>query len=303
MGAVSAVLAAVIALASGATVWKRAQSMPTARTEVAAASFGGGIAVAGGLVPGCTATRAVELYLPATNRWRRLPDLPAALHHAAAVSSAGKLYVVGGYGVNGSSRLAFVYDGVRWRRLPAMPQGRAAGGAAIVRGKLYVVGGVAPDGLASQALVLDLAGRTWTTAPGPTPREHLAVRATGGRVYALAGRLGGANTNLATFEAYSPATSRWQMLKPVPVARGGTGLAVVRGDLVSVGGETASETIRSVYAYDPDTRRWRRLSDLRTPRHGLGVVGLGGRVYAIGGGPTPGCSFSGVNEFLTLGVG
>jgi non-specific serine/threonine protein kinase len=304
MAAVFATLAAVVALSvSGATTWQPATAMPTARTEVASAPFGGGIAVVGGLVPGCTPTSAAELYLPTGNRWRPLPALPAAVHHAAAASSAGKLYVVGGYGESGLSRLAFVYDGVRWRRLPAMPQGRGAGGAAIVGGKLYVVGGVAPDGLAFQALVLDLTTRAWSTARGPTPREHLAVAASGGRIFALAGRLGGANSNLATFEAYSPATGRWARLRPVPVARGGTGLAAVRRDLVSVGGETSSQTIRSVYAYNLDTGTWRRLSNLRTPRHGLAVEGIGRKVYAVGGGPTPGCSFSGVNEYLELGAG
>ena len=277
--------------------------MPTARSEVAAAPFGSGIAVVGGFLPGCTAANTAELYVPGRNRWRRMPNLPVALNHAAAASSGGRLYVVGGYGTppNLFRRTALVYDGRRWSRLPQLPEARAAAGAAIIAGKLYLVGGVTPGGLAEDMLVMDLASGTWSTLPGPTPREHLAVVAYSGSVYALGGRLGGPDANLATFEAYSLATGSWETLPPVPEARGGAGLAIAGGSLVSVGGETSTDTIRSVYAYDVAGRSWRRLANLPVPRHGLAVVGFGDRIYAIGGSPVPDCGYSSLNRYLRVG--
>ncbi len=181
-----------------------------------------------------------------------------------------------------------------------MPGERGAAGAAIVGGKLYVVGGVGPNGLARRAFALDLRTGRWASIPGPTPREHLAATAAGGRVYAVAGRLAGDDTNLRAFESYFPATKRWSKLAPVPDPRGGTGAAYAKGLIVSVGGEEPQGTIGSVYGYNVTTKRWRRLADLPTPRHGVGVAAVAGRVYVIGGGTEPGLSVSGANESLSL---
>jgi hypothetical protein len=150
-------------------------------------------------------------------------------------------------------------------------------------------------------LALDLRTGRWRTRPGPTPREHLAVTALRGRVYALAGRLAGADTNLRTFESYNPRTRRWKRLPGVPDARGGTAAAGYGWTILSVGGERTTVTIGSVYAYDTRNRRWRRLPDLPTPRHGLGLVVVSGRAYALAGGPEPGLHVSGANEYLAVG--
>ena len=220
-----------------------------------------------------------------------------------AASDGRRVYVVGGYAggmdAGNAVRDAWVLSSGRWQTLPRPPERRAAGGAAIVGGRLYVAGGVGPNGLARKTLVLDLAKRRWSTAPGPTPREHLAVTAADGRVYALGGRRAGLDTNLAALESYSPGARRWLELPPVPQPRGGTGAAAVGGRrIISVGGEEPDGTIGSVYAYDLAARRWTRLADLPTPRHGLGVVALGGRVYAIGGGPQPGLFVSDATESI-----
>jgi non-specific serine/threonine protein kinase len=283
-----------------AAAWATAAPLPQARTEVAAAVVRGEIAVAGGLTDNGDASARVDAYSPGTDTWRRLPDLPAAVHHPLAASDGQHLYVVGGYGgplgVGRPSREAFVLDQGRWQRLPRLPEPRAAGGAAVLRGRLYVVGGVGAAGLARRSFALDLRTRRWTQIPAPTPRQHLAVTAAAGKIYAVAGRISGTDTNMRTFESWAPGARSWTPLTPVPQARGGTGAATSGAEIVSVGGEAPGGTIRSVYAYNTATGRWRRLPDLPTPRHGLGVVALGGRVYAIGGGPVPGLTVSDANE-------
>ena len=276
--------------------WQTATPLPVARTEVAAARLGTEIVVVGGYLADGRSTGRADAYSPRSGRWRRLPDLPAKVNHAMAASVDGRLYVVGGYG---AERRAFVFFRGRWRALPRLPAPRAAAGAAIVNRKLYVVGGVlSPGQLARRMLVFDLRRVRWTFATGPSPREHLAVTAAGGVVYALAGRSAG--TNFTTFESYSPKRGSWRRLSPVPYPRGGTGAAVVRGRLVSVGGEEPAGTIGSVYAYGIAARRWTRLHDMRTPRHGLGVAAFGNNIYAIGGGPQPGLHVSAENEFLAV---
>jgi N-acetylneuraminic acid mutarotase len=276
--------------------------MPVPRTEVAGAPFRGGVAVVGGFLADSSVTKRVDLYLPRRRKWQRLPDLPVAVNHAAAASADGKLYIAGGYGRRQGVMLrsAFVLDGARWKRLAPMPEGRAAAGAAVVGGKLYVVGGVTTEFLARDSFVLDLSTSAWSRIPGPTPREHLAVTSANRLIYAVAGRLGGLDSNLDVFEAYSPSAQTWTPLAPVPHPRGGTGAAVVGGTLVSVGGEEEGGTIGSVYGYDIVRGRWRRLSNLPTPRHGLGVAAVAGRIYAIGGGTAPGLTVSGANESLAV---
>jgi non-specific serine/threonine protein kinase len=288
-----------------ALAWTSAAAAPQPRTEVAAAVLGGEIAVVGGFTEAGVPSSRVDAYSHAADRWRRLPDLPVGVHHAMAASDGRRLYVVGGYGgplgTGDRLRSAFVFEGGAWRPLPRLPQPLAAGGAAVLRGKLYVVGGVGASGLARQAFALDLRTRRWAVAPGPTPREHLAVVAAQGRIYAIGGRMAGYDTNLAAFEVWAPGMKRWRKLPPVPQPRGGTGAAVAAGSIVSVGGEAPSGTLASVYAYDLARGRWRQLPDLPTPRHGLGVVAVGARVYALLGGPSPGLTVSNANEYLDLG--
>src|SRR6476619_1126494 len=213
--------------------------MPEPRTEVAAAPLGGRIVVVGGFLPSGGNSRRVDAYHPRSDTWSRLPDLPVSVDHAAAASWRGRVVVVGGYGADRDPlRAAFLFDGRRWRKLPVLPEERAAAAAAATSdGRVWIVGGRTRTGLADRMLTLDLRTLRWSTRPGPTPREHLAATALGGRVYALGGRLAGLDTNLGLLESYAPGARRWRTLPPVPQPRGGTGAAAFPGQIVSVGGE------------------------------------------------------------------
>jgi N-acetylneuraminic acid mutarotase len=312
IGRVIRVLGALLALlfvaaAGGAApAWQAHAALPAPRSEVAAAVLGAEIVVAGGYDSNGSTSARVDAYNPATDRWRRMPDLPAAANHAMAAATSGRLYVAGGYGADGlQRRTVSVFAAGRWQKLPSMPETRAAGGAAIIGARLYVAGGVTGTRgtrrLARTMLAFNLKTRRWRSLRGPTPREHLGVAALGGKLYVVAGRLAGLDTNQTTAEAFDPATARWRRLAPLPGARGGTGLAAVNRSLVSVGGEEPAGTIRSVYRFTPRTGRWQQLPDLPTARHGLGVVGLRGRVYAVAGGPSPGLAVSGANESIAVG--
>jgi len=299
---VSAAPALTALAALAAAPWMSGSSLPEPRTEVAAATLGGRIVVAGGFLASGANSRRVDAYDPEGGAWERLPDLPVSVDHAAAASWRGRVVVVGGYGPDRAPlRAAFLYDGSRWRTLPRPPEERAAAAAAATAdGRVWVVGGRTRSGLARTALSLDLRSLRWRTVQGPRPREHLAATALGGRVYALGGRLAGYDTNLGVVEAYDPARNRWSRMPDLPDPRGGTGAAAVAGRVVSVGGESPGGTNRSVWSLGRSARRWERLPDLPTPRHGLGVVAQGGRVWAIAGGPEPGLTVSGVVESLPI---
>jgi N-acetylneuraminic acid mutarotase len=296
---ISVATAVTLAVAAG---WTSGTPLPEPRTEVAAAALHGEIVVVGGFAADGSNTRRADAYSPTRDSWRRLPDLPVSVDHAAAASYAGKVYVVGGYGADRRPlRAAFSFDGRAWQRLPAPPEARgAAAAAATSAGKVYVVGGRTAAGLAITTLVLDVRTQRWSKLAGTTPREHLAATALGGRVYAVAGRRAGYDTNLSIVEVLDPATRRWRTLPSVPSTRGGTAAAAIAGRIVSVGGEEPAGAIADVWAYDVRTRRWSRLPDLPTPRHGLGAVALGGRVFTVAGGPRPGLTVSGAVESLAI---
>ncbi len=293
-------IAVMALLATSVASWEPARSLPMPRTEVAAAPMRGEIVVVGGFYATGANSRRVDAFDPPTGTWRRLPNLPVNVDHAAAAGVDGTVYVVGGYGVDRRPlREAWAFDGQAWKRLPLPPEARAAAAAtATAAGKLYVVGGVSPRGLATQMLVLDLRTFRWSTAPGPTPREHLAAAAARGLVYAIAGRTAGIDTNVSTVEAWDPRTKRWSARPPVPRPRGGTGAATIGNTIVSVGGEETAGTIGSVYAYDVVARSWRLLPALPHPRHGLGVVAVNRRVWTVAGGAEPGLNVTGVVESL-----
>ena len=240
------------------------------------------------------------------SRRRRSLAAPArsARRRPPSTRSVGRwpVYVAGGYGGRSPGAAA---NRVRVRRRPlARPsadagaprgRGRRRRRRAVVRGRRRRRRRPRPAGLrpgpAHQALV----GR----AGADTAR---ASRGDRGRWADLRPRRAeaGYDTNVATFESWTPGEKRWRRLPDVPRPRGGTGAAVAAGRLVSVGGEEPAGTIASVYAWDIARGRWSRLPDLRTPRHGLGVVAVGTRVYAVGGGPTPGLAVSGADEYLDL---
>jgi Kelch motif len=305
LAAASLVLAATATGASSPAQWRRGAPVPIPRTEVSAAAVAGRAIVVGGFVAGGANSGRADAYDPRTNRWRRLMDLPSPVDHAAAGAWRGRMLVAGGYGPDRApTKNVWMLAQGRWQPLPPMPQARAAAAGAVVGNTLYVVGGVVdlPLGreLARRAFALDLRSGRWRTIAGPTPREHLAAAAAGGRLYALAGRLAGIDTNRGDFEVYDAAGNRWRKLPPIPDPRGGTGAAALNGRIVSIGGEAPGGTLARVYAYELASRRWSQLPDLPTPRHGLGVVALNGRVYALAGGPQPGLFVSGANESLRV---
>jgi non-specific serine/threonine protein kinase len=294
-------LALVPLAGASAAQWDERAPMPLARTEVVAATVGKEIFVLGGMTIDGVASNRVDAYDPARNTWRRVANLPLGVHHAMAAAAGGKLYVFGGYSAAGvPQRTAWVLERRKWRVLPRMLFPRAAAGAGFANGKIVVAGGIAAGRLAKAALSFDIRTRRWKAIPGPTPREHLGVTSLAGRVYAVAGRTGGLDTNLLDFESYRPGDRGWTRLPPVPDPRGGTGAAGLNGQIVSVGGEEAQGTIAEVLTYRIAERRWVPLDNLRTPRHGLGVAAFGGRVFVIGGGTEPGLTVSTANESLRV---
>ena len=292
--------------------WRTAASAPIKRTEVAAATVGGKIYVVGGFeepslgnMLNFAITPVVEEYDPSTDRWRARAPMPVGLHHMGIGVAGGRLYVVGGYKQSGLSAWGpvasvYVYDPAAdaWSERAPMPTARGALSVALHEGKLYAIGGYEGRANSAAVEVYDPASNSWTSrSPLPTPRDHLAAAAAGGKVYAVGGRLkGDYHRNLSVTEVYDPNKDRWSKAADLPTARSGITAAEAGGRLYIFGGEGADGTFSQNESYDPSRDAWQTMAPMPTARHGLGSAVVDGRIHVISGGPTPGGSFSNVNE-------
>jgi N-acetylneuraminic acid mutarotase len=296
-------------------VWRTTAPAPTKRTEVAVATLNNKIYVVGGFekpslgnVLNLAITPLVEECDPATDRWTSKAPMPVGLHHAGIGVAEGRIYIIGGYRQSGLSvwqavATVYSYDPATdtWAERAPMPTARGALSVTVHEGKVYAIGGY--DGKANSAAVevYDPARNLWTSrAPLPTPRDHLAAAAMSGKVYAIGGRLNGDyHRNLAVTEVYDPTTDSWTSVADLPTARSGITASEVGGRIYVLGGEGEEGTFRENEAYDPARGTWQTMAPMPTGRHGLGSAVVDGGVYVISGGPTPGGSFSDLNEVFT----
>lgn len=287
--------------------WRTGRDAPTPRTEVAVARLGADVYVIGGFDATGQAVRTVEVYNASQDRWEAAADYPILVHHTAAVSYDGAVYVFGGYTTSQfvPTSLAFRYDPAddAWSSVEMLPAARGAHGGVVIDGVAFIVGGVgAGGGLVAPVHAFDFAAGSWSTRVDiPTPREHLAVAALNGTVYAAGGRQGGFETNTGTLEAYDPAADEWRTgLADMPTARGGIAGAAFLGHVVVVGGEGDGGTFEEAEAYDPANDEWLTLEPMAESRHGLGAVPTLGRLYVMLGGPEPALTVSGTVQYLGL---
>jgi N-acetylneuraminic acid mutarotase len=98
---------------------------------------------------------------------------------------------------------------------------------------------------------------------------------------------------------YDPVTNQWRQVADLPTARSGITAAIVEGKIYVMGGEGATGTFNQNEAFDPVRDTWQAMTPMPTARHGLGSAVVQRRIYIISGGPTPGGSFSDLNEVFT----
>jgi N-acetylneuraminic acid mutarotase len=285
------------------------------RTEVAAATVGGKIYLVGGFeepsisnVVNLSITPVVEEYDASTDKWSSKASMPVGLHHVGVGVVGGRLYVIGGYKQSGLSvwgpvATLYAYDPAvnAWTELAAMPTARGALSVSVHEGNLYAIGGFDGKGNSAAVEVYDPAKNVWSTrASLPTPRDHLATATAAGKVYAIGGRVkGDYHRNLSVTEVYDPGSDKWTKAPDLPTARSGITAAEIGGRVYVFGGEGANGTFHENEAYDPAREAWQVMAPMPTARHGLGSGVIDGHIHLISGGPTPGGSFSNLNEVFS----
>jgi hypothetical protein len=275
-----------------------AAELPVPRSEVAGARWGDRIVVAGGFLRDGESAARVDAWT-ADDGWQRLPDLPQARNHPGLAVFGDRLYLVGGYDNGGrASRVVWSLGNgeIEWRTEPPLPEPRAAAAVIADGTRLVAAGGVVDRAVSASVAVFD--GEQWVAGPPlSAAREHLAGAATGGRIYAVAGRTGGLAGNLDVVESLGAGETAWRREPSLPEPRGGTAADAVGGVCVAGGEDPQGTEPRVVCLRDGG---WTEAGRLTEPRHGLAVVALDGRLHVIAGGPRPGLTVSGTHEVLAV---
>jgi N-acetylneuraminic acid mutarotase len=164
------------------------------------------------------------------------------------------------------------------------PRGEVAG--AVLDGRLYVAGGFDRTRETTDAFeAYDVAADAWAPlAPLPERRDHTALAAMDGRIWAAGGvilRIGRVGQNLWS---YDPAGDRWFRHQDLPEPRYAHGLVALDGRLYAVGGVVRGPSNTAVAAYDPAVDAWSTdLAPIALQREHVAAVAYDGRVWLIGG--------------------
>jgi hypothetical protein len=290
--------------------------MPEPRGETAAAVSGERLFVVGGMAGvAAMASSSVSIYDLATASWTAGPPLPETRHHLAAVGLDGAVYVSGGAAAvtDGTPRPeTWVLDagGTAWRAIAPMPDGRFGHRMVALEGVVYAVGGLPGPGAVAREPVATLAydptAAAWQErAPLPLNRDHLAVVAVEGEIWAIGGRAGG--TNHQRVDIYDPAVDEWRDGPPLPEPVSGASEGAVGSVVLLSGGEDpgAGRMVDRHWwldAADRDAATWRDLAPPPLTVHGAPGAVLGGRFVVVSGSPRPGgqssTAWSGATQVL-----
>jgi N-acetylneuraminic acid mutarotase len=311
------VLVATASLSYAQSNWAFSTPMPKAMGEIVGVTIGHGMFVFAGLdderfVP----YGAVYRYDADSEKWTTLQNMPLPAHHIMATAYGGKVYVFGGFTRPPDLKswqptsAAWQYDPATdtWKALAPLPRPRGAGQAVTVGDKIYVVGGACsdPEGKTSSPIVpkgpgqtvvgfvdeYDPATNTWKRkADMPTPRNHFLAAESGGKIYAIDGRIGAVFVTMAgitdVVEEYDPATDRWKLVSRAPTNRGDVSGAVLNGKIYVAGGEFQDSNRKmafwAVEAYNPATNTWEVLPHMQITRHGFAMAFVDNKLHAVGG--------------------
>jgi N-acetylneuraminic acid mutarotase len=175
-----------------------------------------------------------------------------------------------------------------WSPATPLPEPIQELSAAALHGKIYIAGGFDRSGKPiAKAFRFDPAAARWERIGDlPAPRHHMPLAVAGDTLYAVGGLAEATFVPENTLWIYREDVNRWEPRAPLPSARGASGVGVVNGKLVLVGGwGSGRKLVDSSAIYDPATNRWSTVAPIPTPRDHLTAAAVGGIVYAIGGRP------------------
>lgn len=273
-------------------------SKPIARHEAAFVGVGDNFYLLGG-----RGIKPVSIYDVKKDTWTQGAPSPIEMHHFQPIVFEGKIYVIGaltgGYPSETPIPDIYVYSPKedRWSKEGTIPKKRRRGstGNVVYKNQVYISGGIQNGHIDGHKKWLDRYNpvtKKWKKlADAPRARDHFQSAVTGGKIYALAGRLSKAPNatfveTIAEVDVYDIAADSWETLsEPIPTPRAGNIAIGVGSDIYIMGGESATqETAHAqVEVLDCMTGAWRTLPEMTSGRHGTGVILHNRQLYIASG--------------------
>jgi serine/threonine-protein kinase PknK len=255
--------------------------LPTARSGIAAATFGSSIVVSGGLDQAGVSTATV--FTIDERRSASIASLPGPIHDAAAAQLGGRLIVFGGGPSEGSDRIIAALPGSP-RQIGRLPQARSDLDALTIGGIGYVVGGWNGTDTNRDIYRVQPGAQASVVARLPLGVRYPAAAASGARVIVAGGET---SSGAPTADAWSfdPRTGRVVRLPDLPVPTDHTAGAALGGGgrVYVVGGLRDGAFTDAIVSWAPGEHRWRPAGHLPEPLVDEGAVPFAGGIAVVGG--------------------
>jgi DNA-binding beta-propeller fold protein YncE len=263
-------------------VTRAAGALATPVQDAAAAPFGGGAVLLGGLTPADMSSDAIATVTRAGSR--RVGTLPGALHDAAAVTIGRTTYLFGGG--NGVAQLDAILA-VDPRTGAAQPVGRLPApssdqsGAAIGR-TAYVVGGYTGARWLDTIVAWRPGGRARVVAHLPQPLRYAAVAAAGRRLVIAGGSLESGSASDAVY-GWTPGSTRVARLGRLPAPTTHAAAAGIGDVAIVAGGRGDSPGTPTSRIVAVEGSRIRVVGSLPRPLSDLAAVSTKDGILLAGG--------------------
>ena len=254
-------------------------------------------------VMGGRGDRPVQVYNTSLNSWATLAPLPIQMHHFQPVVLNGHIYIIGAFTgffpseINVQDIYRYNLENDFWEIAGQVPTDRLRGSAAatVHNGKIYLLGGNTSGHLGGFVAWLDEydpVSDTWITLDdAPNARDHFSVAVVGDKLVAAGGRQSDFSTSMgfsgtvAQTDVYDFSNGSWSTAASIPTPRAGNMVGVSNGNLIIMGGESATQPIShsEVEAFNVENNIWRSLPGLNMGRHGGAGGVINDSLHAVTG--------------------
>lgn len=260
--------------------------LPEARTGAAAAAYGPGVLVIGGLDASTVSTDTVFAVGP-TGRAAPAAPLPGPVHDAAATAVGGRVLLFGGGPSEGSDRIIQVEPGTP-RQVGTLPVALSDLDAVTIGATAYVAGGW--DGSNTNAGIFSVTptGQATTVGHIPLGVRYPAVGALDGKLI-IAGGETAAGTPTSDAWSFDPATGKLSRLPSLPEPGDHAAGAVLGGTFYVISGLIRGTLTPRIIALRPGGG-WVPAGALPEAVNNPTAAPLGGGVAVFGGRSATGAS-------------
>jgi DNA-binding CsgD family transcriptional regulator len=269
--------------------WTQLAGLPSARSNMALASFGNQIYVIGGLADNGVIGN-VDRFDPQTNTWVTLsPKLSPAFDARAAVIN-GFIYLPGGILSDQNrqpSNILEIYDTNtdQWKTGATLPIPLSGYGLVAHEGNLYMFGGWDGKMYRNSVFSYDPTTDVWQErTPMPTARAYPGAAEALGKIYVIGGIY--EDQPVTVNEIYTPSRDHdginpWDLGFPMPEDRMGIQAATIADTIYVYGGETPN---RVGLIYFPQSDVWQSLEPSPSPLgDNFGLASISTNLFFAGG--------------------